>query len=330
MKLGIPRGLLFYYHYPFWETFFEYFDVQVIVTPQTTKRIMDQGVKLCVDDACLPVKIYHGHVQYLKDKCDKIFVPRIVSLCKDEFVCPKFCGLPEMLKHSIKGVPDIIDTTLDMNRNNRQIYRAVYELGKNFTDSSAEILKAYIKALNSLREYKRLMCEGYLPDQAIDIMKSKNNIAKREINGELIGLIGHPYNIYDSYISMDIVKKLDRMGYDVMTSEMVSEKTINREDKRLPKKMFWSIAKNIYGAAMDFARNPKIKGIVYLSAFGCGQDAFIWELVYRGITKVSDMPLTFITVDEHTGEAGFITRLEAFIDMIEWREKDENYISTHG
>ena len=52
--------------------------------------------------------------------------------------------------------------------------------------------------------------------------------------------------------------------------------------------------------------------------------------MYRGITKVSDMPLTFITVDEHTGEAGFITRLEAFIDMIEWREKDENYISTHG
>ena len=28
------------------------------------------------------------------------------------------------------------------------------------------------------------------------------------------------------------------------------------------------------------------------------------------------MPLLNLTIDEHTGEAGFVTRLEAFVDML--------------
>ena len=32
--------------------------------------------------------------------------------------------------------------------------------------------------------------------------------------------------------------------------------------------------------------------------------------------KSAGKPLLSLTIDEHTGEAGFITRLEAFIDML--------------
>ena len=33
-----------------------------------------------------------------------------------------------------------------------------------------------------------------------------------------------------------------------------------------------------------------------------------------------------LTLDEQTGEAGFNTRLEAFLDMMEWRGKNEDNI----
>ena len=42
--------------------------------------------------------------------------------------------------------------------------------------------------------------------------------------------------------------------------------------------------------------------------------------------KEAGKPLLSLTIDEHTGEAGFITRLEAFIDML-YRKKRSKIIS---
>jgi predicted nucleotide-binding protein (sugar kinase/HSP70/actin superfamily) len=57
-------------------------------------------------------------------------------------------------------------------------------------------------------------------------------------------------------------------------------------------------------------------------AFGCGLDALVGDLVERRIRK-KGVPFCMITIDEHTGEAGVDTRLEAFIDMLEWRDTQE-------
>ncbi len=49
------------------------------------------------------------------------------------------------------------------------------------------------------------------------------------------------------------------------------------------------------------------------------------EIVAQSILpKVSrhyDMPVLNFILDEHTGEAGMITRLEAFVDLLERRRK---------
>jgi predicted nucleotide-binding protein (sugar kinase/HSP70/actin superfamily) len=43
-------------------------------------------------------------------------------------------------------------------------------------------------------------------------------------------------------------------------------------------------------------------------------------------SKEFSKPLLSLTIDEHTGEAGFITRLEAFIDML-YRKKRSTIIN---
>ncbi|WAM30505.1 hypothetical protein [Caldicellulosiruptor naganoensis] len=63
--------------------------------------------------------------------------------------------------------------------------------------------------------------------------------------------------------------------------------------------------------------------------FGCGIDSILEELIRRKC-KVLDLPYLCITLDEHSSNVGIQTRIEAFIDMIGWREKDEDYISTYG
>jgi len=45
---------------------------------------------------------------------------------------------------------------------------------------------------------------------------------------------------------------------------------------------------------------------------------------------VGEFPMLVIKLDEHTGEAGVDTRLEAFIDMLERRTARENYSPAHG
>lgn len=58
LKIGIPRALLYYYYYPLWKGFFTALGLEVVVSSKTTKPILNNGVKLSVDDACMPVKLF--------------------------------------------------------------------------------------------------------------------------------------------------------------------------------------------------------------------------------------------------------------------------------
>ena len=114
MRIGIPRALFYYQYFPFWKTLFEVLRFEVVLSPPTNKEILEQGTKLCVDDACLPIKVYHGHIAVLKDKVDMIFVPRVISIEPRKYICPKFLGLPDMIRNSIPDISRVLDTELNL------------------------------------------------------------------------------------------------------------------------------------------------------------------------------------------------------------------------
>lgn len=70
MKIGIPRALAYYAYYPFLNTFFEKLGLEVIVSDETTKEIMDMGIQDTITDACVPIKLFHGHVRNLMERVD--------------------------------------------------------------------------------------------------------------------------------------------------------------------------------------------------------------------------------------------------------------------
>lgn len=324
LKIGIPRGLWFYDYYPLWQTFYEELGAEVILSSPTNKKILDQGVKNTVDEACLPVKIFHGHVLDLKDKVDYIFLPKIMSVYTGEYICPKFCGLPEMISHSIKDLPPLIDTEINFHKSRKNLMKTVYDFGNYITKNPIKIRKAYSKALKAYIEYRSKVKQGKLP---INGDLGHKVILQSNIN---IAVMGHPYNIYDSYGSMDLIEKLRQKGVHPITPEIIDYNIINSYTDKLEKKMFWSYGRKLLGTVMYLADEKNIDGIIYLSSFGCGIDSIIEVLVERQSRKKGKIPFLLITVDEHTGEAGVDTRLEAFIDMIEWRKRNEGNLSTHG
>jgi predicted nucleotide-binding protein (sugar kinase/HSP70/actin superfamily) len=306
MKIGIPKGLLYYKYHPFLETFFSELGAEIITSDDTNKDILDQGVKYCVDEACLPVKIFHGHIFSIRDKCDIMVIPRIMQLRKREYICPKFCGIPEMILNSIPDMPKVIIDPIYAT-SKPELYKWAEKAGKIITKDKVKIHRAFNTALNEQNKYKTgIKNEDY-----------KLNVA----------LAGHPYNIYDDFINMSIVKKLNKLGVGVITEEYTDDELIEGEVKELYKKPFWTFARNSYGFVTYVANKKIVHGIVYISSFACGIDSVIVELIKD---KIENFPFIILKVDEHTGEAGLDTRIEAFVDMLERSYGFENNISTHG
>ncbi|MDF2504806.1 acyl-CoA dehydratase activase-related protein, partial [Clostridium sp.] len=131
-----------------------------------------------------------------------------------------------------------------------------------------------------------------------------------------IALVGHPYNIYDNFVNMDIMKKLNDMNIGIITEEYIEKKSIDEEVDKLFKRPFWAFARNSYGFATYVGDNKKVDGIIYISSFACGIDSIVIELIKN---KLNNFPMLVLKVDEQTGEAGMETRIEAFTDMLERR-----------
>ena len=99
VRIGIPRGLLYYRYHVLWRKFFENLNCKVILSPNTNKEIVNMGVSNSVDESCLSAKIYLGHILYLQDKCDYLLIPRISDYGKGEKVCVRFNGLYDLAKN---------------------------------------------------------------------------------------------------------------------------------------------------------------------------------------------------------------------------------------
>ena len=334
--IGIPRSLLYYNYFPAWKCFFEELGAEVVLSDKTTKNILDSGVKVAVDETCLPVKLFYGHVQNLKEKnIDYLFIPRVVSVEKKEYLCPKFLGLPNMVLNLMKDLPPVLHLDIDISKKNKGFYREIYELGKLFTPNPFKTAVAFQKALKKLSEYQQQLLIGYTPMEYLDSLEngsiskqkydfkdSKENLDKREVPQKLkIAVLGHSYNLNDSYISMDIYKKLRDMGANILTTEMLSQSDQEKGASNLKKDIFWTFGKDIIGSAYYLLEKQMVDGVVLVVSFGCGPDSLVGEMIERTFKRKRTLPLLFLTLDEHSGEAGVLTRLEAFVDMVRLNKK---------
>ncbi len=292
MKAGIPKALLNLKYFPLWDTFFRELGIETVSSPSTNRRILEDGNKYTVDETCLPVKVFAGHAYHLRDKADFIFIPRFNSVEKNNFVCCKFLGLPDVCRNCIPDLPEIV--TVDINFNRKTLSQSLFELGRKFTDDAALIKKASEKA------------------QAAQLGADKGRHAEPG-PGLTIGLLAHSYNITDIYVNMDIEAKIKALGARVITPEMIPPEITIPESKKISSEAYWTYSKEILGAAAWLSEG-RADGLVMLISFSCGPESMLGELIIR---KLKDkIPVLSLVFDEETGEAGLLTRLESFIDMI--------------
>lgn len=306
MIIGIPKGLLYHNYESFLTKFFEELEIETIISHDTNKDILNLGVKYCIDEACLPLKIFHGHVAWLRDKCDLIIVPRIIKSERGKYICPKFCGLPETIKADIPDLPEITAKPLYLN-SKRNTFNWCRTVAKQAKVSDFRTRKAFEKALKAHKN-NRITLSNKFNEHNLKIL-----------------IAGHPYNINDNYVNMKLVEKLERYNINVFKNESFNEKNTMKYVKQLSKKPFWTFLIDNYGACLYAAKKNIVDGIIFISSFGCGIDSICIDLIK---SELEDFPLLILKVDEQTGEEGLNTRLEAFIDMLDRRTNNESNLST--
>jgi len=320
--IGIPRALLYYYYYPCWDTFFSELGFKIILSPQTNQTILNNGIKRAVDDLCLPFKVYFGHVeQLIKKEIDYLFVPRLISLGTKNNVCPKFMGLPDMLRSVFDDLPELLAPDIDLRKGFFPKRRIAHIIGAKLNRGFFDIEFAFRKAVKKQKIFEKIESEGFTPNESMKILDGKELEISRQNEGLNIAVLGHAYILEDEEQSMGIIKFLRKRRINVKTLEMIDMET--REKSSLySKKLFWIFNRQVMGAAYYylFKAIDKVDGIIQVTAFGCGPDSFINELVeLKGKSK--NISILSINLDEHSGEGGLHTRLEAFIDLLKRKKQ---------
>ena len=323
MRIGIPRALLYYQYYPMCRTFFEQLGAEVVVSPPTTRETVASGCSRLVTDICLPTKVFCGHVVSLIDKCDYVLIPSIRSVETNVYSCPKFIGLPDLIKASIPECPPLLDPEIDVNNGKRALYREIYRIGRPLTGSPLKIKRAAEEALRVHQIYQtQTQCAKLTAPQAIEEIFPQ---PEREVNNNgsdsttKVALIGHPYLLHDEYINHRLVVQLQKIGVETFFPEMVEEDQLCESLHELVDRPYWSCEKEIIGAGSYYLRDG-VDGIISVGAFGCGPDSLMVDLLQRRARKLNK-PFLNLVLDEHTAEAGLLTRLEAFIDTIRRSQK---------
>lgn len=301
IKIGIPRAFLYYRNYILWKNFFEKLNCHIVLSPESSKEILDIGTKYSIDESCLSSKIYLGHIASLIDKCDYVLVPRIENYGKTEKVCVKFNALYDIVKNLF---PEQKILTYNIEKTKLKTeFIGFIKMGLIVNKNILKVIISYI--ISKIKEKKQ--------------EKINHITQERKLNNDKIKIliVSHPYNIYDKYISNNIIKYLDNNNIQIIYADKLDKKTAKEYSKELSNTLYWTYSKEIIGAVNYY--KEIYDGIIFLTTFPCGVDSLVNELVLRKTTK----PTLNIIIDSQTSEIGLETRLESFIDILKERKEND-------
>lgn len=289
MSIGIARAGLNYEYVPFWNKFFLSLGIPFSFSKETDEKIL----KLALDNGtemCLPMKLYFGHCLWLKDKVDNIFIPSYIRQGKYLF-CPLTIGMNDMV--IMMGLNTL---TIDVEINEKGFLSFDFnKFAKVFGVDDQKVKLSYDKALDHHLSLKKQMEIG---------------ITKEKINKK-IAIVGHSYCIKDKYMNFGIFNILKEIGVDTITAEAIPQEILIEQKIN---ESHWVLTKNLMQSIEYFMHDDTVAGLICLLPFNCGPDFLVESLATK--TK----PFLLLRIDEHSGDAAFVTRIEAFMDLMNQRD----------
>lgn len=300
MKIGIPKAFLYYRYQKLWEIFFNEIDCEVILSEDTCKGTLKAGIQQTIDENCLPLKIYMGHIENLVKRSDYLFIPHFVNLGPNDEFCIRFLGLYDTVQH-IYPEARILTYVINSKKHQNEL-SGFLQIGRVLGKSLRKTYRAYQAAKKA-----QLLSDVQMYQRQEHAFKKK---------GPKILIAAQPYISHDSYIGSPVVKMVRAQGGIPVFSDRCDRELSRKKSADLSKGLYWLMNKEIVGSILS--NRERIDGVILLTAFPCGTDSLVNELVMR---RVKGLPVIQILLDEQQAEAGLQTRIESFMDILWDRRK---------
>jgi predicted nucleotide-binding protein (sugar kinase/HSP70/actin superfamily) len=298
LKIGIPRASILFDSLVFWASLFKSLGHTPLLSTPSSEDTLTLGLKHLSVGVCLPIKLAAGHVHSLVARgVDLEFFPSIVRLPGDEetplYSCPY-----------AMAAPFIVGTSAEM-----RLLAPIISLHDE--EAFLDGFEPHLELLQATREQLReAWHEAVRAQQEVDA-EFRRRATALIAGGQqryTFAILGKPYNTLDAYLNLSFFERLRRLGVLAIPQRFLSS-----ERRGAASDLPWRFSADIEIAVQAMARNDDIHPVV-ISNFGCGPDAFTFKRIER---ILRDKPHLILEFDEHRGEAGVVTRIEAFLDQLD-------------
>jgi len=310
-RIAMPLALINWQLLPLFSRFFKALGCEPIVSRPTSKKTIRAGTEAVAAQPCFPVKVAYGHVAELLEKnVDYIFIPSIVSMpvCFAENKHNQLCPYVQSFAYQARTAfsnrlpPErILTEPLRLGEGRKQLLKGFLRLGRRLGAGGGVIRKAVAEALDAQAGF-----EGALKQKGSEILSSLKPDEK------LFVLISRPYNGCDEGVNLQLPKKLADLNAKIIPMDMLDLSRAVPANRELHTSVYWSYGQKILRAAEMIKDSPNLFAI-YLSNFSCGPDSFL-QSFFKDI--MDKKPSLLLELDEHSADAGVITRLEAFFESL--------------
>ncbi len=305
-RIGIPRIFFFHDFLPYWSTLLWELGFEVEVSSKTNRQIIHKGIEHILAESCFPHKVAHGHIKDLIEKdVDAIFMPSFINFNEDSeamrsFACPYAQTMPYLAKVAFDNIK-MLKPVVNFELGKSTLIKELQETLKPFGISRRAIKTAMDKA-------------EYMQSEFASAVQKRGTEILQDLPERTVVIVGRAYNAFDSGINLEIPKKLASLGVFSIPMDFLPLASI--DITKTWTNMYWRSGQNILKAVEIIRDNPKLFAL-FIGNFSCGPDSFIHRFFSE---SMSNKPYLQIEIDEHSADAGVITRCEAFLDSIGTRE----------
>ena len=308
VRIGLPAGLHLFEDLPFWRHFFHRLGVTTVTSERYADAFQD-GRHMTGAEFCAPLTALHGHVRYLLDRTDLVFLPFYLETKPDGAVGRRqFCyytqfapslgsGLctPEEQSRLLTPLVHSLYGTLFTKAEIYRTLRSVVPGGVSFFDVSTAFDEATAaKESGSAR----------LRDVYADEMKRDDGLH--------VVLLGRPYSVLAPHMNKRIPQIFASLGVRVFYQDMLSYRPEDVASLRpILEEVHWQHAARILEAAEVTARTPGAYP-VFVTSFKCSPDSFLLHY-FRQVMESHGKPYLVLQLDEHDSRLGYETRIEAAV-----------------
>jgi len=298
--IGLPRASSLFEYLPFWATLLRELGLRPVLSPPSSSRTLELGNRHLPAETCLPIKMAFGHVASLQSAgVEAILVPSVVFLddppAGTSRVCPFTSAVPFMARAAIDA--RIVTPELVLGRRYADFAEELRPVLRELGVSDSGLERAYERALAAQAEFRRAF-------------RARGEALLRTEFAKGLVVVGRPYNLGDPFLNLNLGRHLQRLGITAFPQGSLpcdGESLDGRGDL-----MPWRFPRDAMRSALFALRDPRLHTVL-VTNFGCGPDGFVQK--YLG-EALADRPPLVLEFDEHRGEAGMVTRIEAYLDQM--------------